>query len=159
VKSRIGKLPCSFRPTAGKLQGQIKSKAGLCKAKLDKPKLDKPKLDKPKLVKQHMKILAIMQNQWFKNPEEVRRLYERRPDKRNHFIGIFLFMECTSGRRLQKALGEELCSRIIWEEASPEIGGRSASNFGADPVHIQNAVKTHRPDLIICFGKVSGQEE
>jgi hypothetical protein len=103
-----------------------------------------------------MRILSFMQNQWFKDPAKVKAIYARNPDKRNYFIRTFLFMGCLSGRRLQKALGEELCRQIVWEEASPEIGGASGSSFGADEEHIKAAIRKHAPEIIICFGKISG---
>jgi hypothetical protein len=102
-----------------------------------------------------MKILAFMQNQWFKNPEKVRAQYERYPDMRNDLIARYLFMGCLSGRRLQAALGEALCDQIVWEEASPEIGGNSASKFPADAKHIAGAIIKHNPDVVFAFGKIA----
>jgi hypothetical protein len=103
-----------------------------------------------------MKILAFLQNQWFKNPARVKEMYERHPDLRNQYIARFLFMGCLTGRRLQSALGTELCEQIIWEETSKEIGGFSASVFPADHDHIRNAIETHLPDVVLCFGKIAG---
>lgn len=102
------------------------------------------------------KILAILQNQWFRNPGQVKAIYQRYPEQRNRLIRDFLFMGCLSGKRLMSALGEELCYQIIWEEASPEIGSYSGSNFGADLIHIKWAIKKHLPNIVIAFGKVAG---
>lgn len=102
-----------------------------------------------------MKVLAFLQNQWFKEPDRIREIYARHPDKRNHFIAQFLFMGCLSGRRLKTALGQELCDRIIWEEASPEIGGKSGARFQADHDHIKRAIIKHDPDVILVFGEVA----
>ena len=102
-----------------------------------------------------MKILAILQNQWFKEPARIKRLLERRPKMRNQLIGRFLFAGCPTGRRLQTAFGKELCNQIIWEEASPEIGGFSRSVFPADHAHIAAAIAKHQPEVIIGLGKVA----
>jgi hypothetical protein len=101
-----------------------------------------------------MKILAILQNQWFKDPEAVQAIYDRHPDRRNDLNSRYLFMGCLTGRRLQQALGD-LCDSIIWEEASPKVGGFSASKFPADPKHIASAIEKHKPDLVLCFGKIA----
>lgn len=101
-----------------------------------------------------MKILAILQNQWFKNPEKVKQIYARNPELRNDLIKRFLFMGCLTGKRLRTAFGD-LCDTIIWEEASGEIGGYSASKFVPDPEHVKRAIETHKPDVILCFGEVA----
>jgi hypothetical protein len=102
-----------------------------------------------------MKILAILQNQWFKNPEIAERMYARRPDLRNEYIRRFLFMGCRTGQVLQQVFGEDLCRQIVWEEASPKIAGMSSGVFPADPEHIRKAIDRHKPDVILCFGKVA----
>jgi hypothetical protein len=99
--------------------------------------------------------LAFLQNQWFKDPEGIKALYARYPDKRNRFTKQFLFMGCLSGKRLQKAFGAQVCDAIIWEEASPEVGAHSSSLFKADLGHIEQAIKLHNPDVILCFGKIA----
>lgn len=103
-----------------------------------------------------MKILAILQNQWFKNPSKVEEIYARNPTLRNALIARFLFAGCLTGRRLQSAFGEQLCSAIVWEEASPKIGGFSASRFAPDPDHIRAAIEKHKPDVVLCLGKIAG---
>jgi len=102
-----------------------------------------------------MKILAFLQNQWFKNPERVKAIMDRNPERRNQLIGTYLFMGCLTGQRLTAALGESLCDEIIWEECSPEIGGKSSSAFPADHAHMKEAIRKHRPDMILAFGKLS----
>lgn len=49
-------------------------------------------------------------------------------------------------------LGLRLCQQIIWEEASPKIGGRASSNFEPDPKHVQRIIDEVRPDVIVAFG-------
>jgi len=101
-----------------------------------------------------MKILAILQNQWFKNPAKAREIYARNPELRNQLIKRFLFAGCLTGRRLSEAFGD-LCDLIIWEEASPEVGGFSASKFAPDPDHIKAAIEKHQPDVVLCLGKIA----
>lgn len=104
-----------------------------------------------------MKILAFLQNQWFKNPDKVRAIYARNPELRNDLIRRFLFMGCASGRNLESAFGEALCREIIWEESSPQVGGFSGSNFGGDADHVRAAIEKHAPDVVLCFGKVASE--
>jgi hypothetical protein len=100
-------------------------------------------------------ILAFLQNQWFKDPDGVRKIYERHPEARNDLIGRFLFMGCLTGRRLQAVFGVDLCRQIVWEEVSPLIGGVSSSAFPPDEKHIAAAVDKFQPKIILCFGKVA----
>lgn len=99
-----------------------------------------------------MKIVAFMQNQWFKDPAAAKRLYDKYPDHREEFIKRFLFMGCLSGRRLKIAFGS-LCDKIIWEECSPEIGGHASFNPKPDPDHIRRVLEKHKPDLVMTFGR------
>jgi hypothetical protein len=107
-------------------------------------------------------ILAFLQNQWFRDPDGVRRIYERHPEARNDLIKRFLFMGCLTGRRLQAAFGVDFCSKIVWEEASPEVGGHSSSAFKADHHHIRTAIVRHMPPeddlhyVVLAFGKIAG---
>ena len=103
-----------------------------------------------------MKILAFLQNQWFKDPERIKAIYDERPHLRNEFIRQFLFMGCLTGRRLSKAFGDEICQQhIIWEEVSPQIGGHASSVFPADHEHIAAALEKHKPTVIVALGKVA----
>lgn len=102
-----------------------------------------------------MKILAILQNQYFKDPEHVKAIFARHPDKRNDLVRRFLFAGCLTGKRLLQAFGESLCQKIVWEEASKEIGGISSSVFKADAEHIAATILEHKPDIVIVFGKVA----
>ena len=93
-----------------------------------------------------MKIVAILQNQWFKNPESAKRIYERHAADRVHcakFRAAALFMGCLTGRRIRQAFGEDMRHVIAYEEASPEIGGTASSAFPADPEHIRRAIDTY----------------
>lgn len=102
-----------------------------------------------------MKVLAILQNQWFKDPDRVRAFIERRPELRRNFIRRALFAGCKTGRILKAGLGEEWCRRIVWEEASPEIGGKASSCFPADPAHILKMIDEVKPTVILALGKIA----
>jgi len=104
-----------------------------------------------------VKILAIMQNQWFRDPMNAANIMERaeKAGRRNQLIARFLFAGCQSGKRLRAALGAELCDQIIWEEASRNIGGVPSSSFPADVEHIRRAIRTHRPKIVLTLGVVA----
>lgn len=103
-----------------------------------------------------IKILAFLQNQWFKDPEKAAEIFERHPDRRNDLIRLYLFAGCLTGRRLSAAFGDPLCRMITWEETSPRIGGESGSKFKPDFAHIRAAIEKHRPDVVVCFGRIAG---
>lgn len=101
-------------------------------------------------------ILAIMQNQWFNDPQKVRAMIER--DKtgklRRRMIEYALFAGCKSGQVLRRVFGN-LCEEMIWEEASPEIGGHSSSSFPANIPHLVRVIEEIRPHIIIGFGRIA----
>jgi hypothetical protein len=99
-----------------------------------------------------MKILAFLQNQWVNEPERVRASIEKYGEKyRRRFIAFALFSGCSTGRRLRSSFGD-LCDQIIWEEASPKIGGHSSSFFVPDKNHISQRIDEESPDVILAFG-------
>lgn len=102
-----------------------------------------------------MKILAILQNQWFKEPEKIRKLYARRPDDRNWLIKQFLFMGCRSGARILKAFGDDWIAVMTFEEASPMIHGSPNTPVKPDGAHVRAALEIHTPDIVLLFGKVA----
>jgi hypothetical protein len=101
-----------------------------------------------------VKVVAFLQNQWFKEPERVREIYAKRPALREELNKRFLFAGCLTGRRLRKAFGE-LCGSIVWEEVSREVAGESSGCFDPDPSHIGAVINKHKPDIILIFGKVA----
>lgn len=102
-----------------------------------------------------MKVLAILQNQWFRDPDHVREILERTPQARRRLIHYALFAGCRTGRILKAGLGEEWCRKIVWEEASPEIGGEASSVFPADPAHILKVIEEVKPTVILALGKIA----
>lgn len=101
-----------------------------------------------------MKILAFLQNQWFRDPERVKKIYDSKPMKRRALNKAFLFAGCLSGRRLRAAFGD-LCNKIEWEEISPLVGSQSSSAFPPDHEHIKMVIDDVKPDYIVVFGKLA----
>ena len=102
-----------------------------------------------------MNILAILQNQWFHNPERVRETLKRHPQSRRRVIAYALFAGCKTGRVLKSVFGEELCHEIVWEEASPEIGSKASACFPANSAHLRVVLERVKPDLVLAFGKIA----
>jgi hypothetical protein len=104
-----------------------------------------------------MKVVAFLQNQWFKNPEKIAKMYARTgttPEGRAQLNRIFLFYKSLTGKRIKAAFGQDACREIIWEEASREIAGESDGSFPADTSHIKAVIQHFEPDAILCFGKI-----
>lgn len=105
-----------------------------------------------------MKILAFLQNMWVRDPDGVKAMLGRNQDparrERVHrrLIHYALFAGCLTGRRLKAAFGEECCSRIVWEEASREIGGYGSSFFPPDIEHMKVRIAEEKPSVVILFG-------
>lgn len=107
-----------------------------------------------------MKIVCFLQNQWFRDPERMRKIQQNehwRDASHHRWVKTWLFFGCLTGRRLQQAFGEELCDQIIWEEISKELGGKSSSVFPPDFVHMLDVVQQHKPTHIIALGKHAAQ--
>lgn len=100
-----------------------------------------------------MKIVAFLQNMWFRDPERMKKIFvDQFHSDREHFIRTWLFWSCLTGKRLRSIFGEDLCDEIIWEEQSPEIGGKSSASFPADYSHIRRVLTKHQPQIVIAFG-------
>jgi hypothetical protein len=106
-----------------------------------------------------MTILGVMQNMWVRDPEKVKRQLaaSAHPEElRRRLIAYALFAGCKSGRVLKAVFGEELCERIIWEEASREIGGHSASVFPPDIPHLRQVIGALPvPSILVLFGEIA----
>lgn len=108
-----------------------------------------------------MKVLAILQCQWF-TPQtvvKVREIMARAPtpEHRARLAAFFLFRSCYTGRMLRSVFGEELCQQIIWENASPVIGDKPSACFAADPVHLQGLLNHFTPKVVLAFGMVASE--
>lgn len=103
------------------------------------------------------KILGVLQNQWFHHPDRVRAMLAKsdQPAKlRRMLIARALFAGCRTGINLRKTFGE-WCDRIVWDEASPEIGGKASSVFPADIAHLTGLLLELQPVAVIGFGTVA----
>lgn len=97
-------------------------------------------------------VLAFLQNQWVRRPEQVKAMIARHGEHfRLRFIRFALFRGCLTGRRLQQAFGAA-CDSIIWEETTREIGGTSHSWFPPDLDHMIDTIRTYRPTVVLSFG-------
>ena len=106
-----------------------------------------------------MTVLAFLQHLWVKEPDRVKTLFARHGprDRRCRLLVIrtTLFGGCLTGRRLLATFGQDLCDRIIWEEASPEIAGDPKTVFKPDHDHIQWVLGAEDPGLVITFGQLA----
>lgn len=111
-----------------------------------------------------MKVLAILQNAWFHDPDRVRAIMRATEERhgtqaarelKRKFCARALFAGCRTGQVLRMTLGDEWCRKIEWENASPELGAFSASRFPADHEHIRQALKDANPDVVLAYGKIA----
>lgn len=110
------------------------------------------------------RCLAIMQNQWLKDPAtqyraledaEKRRGIEFRTKMWRRMIQYALFAGCQSGRVLKRHLGEELCEEMVWDEASKIITDNPKECPPADLDHIRRTLEDVKPDVVITFGRIA----
>lgn len=104
----------------------------------------------------NMKVLAIMQNMWVKNPPAVKKLLANGVDW-NYMVRRFLFNGCRTGQRILEVFGKENAYDFIYDESTPEIADNPNTIFKPDPKHIVKSLKTHQPDLVISFGGIANK--
>ncbi len=97
-----------------------------------------------------MKILAFLQNPWFKPGTNPLLIKKYRTDA--DFHRRVLYMSAT-GKALHEAFGQELYGKIIWENANPLHGSTRDARMPPDLVHMAAVLIRHKPDLILCFGR------
>jgi len=103
-----------------------------------------------------MKVLCFLQNQWFRQPDRVRAILARNDSTfRRIFIARTLFMGCKTGQMLLKCWGSNWINHIVFEEASPQVGGKSSSLFPADAVHMASVIEEVEPRLIVALGGIA----
>lgn len=108
-----------------------------------------------------MKIVAFLQNQWWKNPKRIKEELERAPDPEKYRRRLLTWglSQCKTGKVLEKLLvpviGAEAFENIYWENSSREFGGRSTCKFPPDPKHMQEVINTQDPAVILCFGGIA----
>lgn len=100
-------------------------------------------------------VLAFMQNQWVRDPEQLKRILARHDAAfRRRMIAKLLFAGCVSGRRLKTAFGD-FTNKIVWEEASPVITGSPSEAPPADVGHIAATIEELKPDIVLTFGRIA----
>lgn len=96
------------------------------------------------------KILAFLQNPWFKPGTSPRHIEMYRENQEFH--RRVLSMSAT-GRALERALGGELYRRIHWDNACPAHGETRDAVFPPDVNHMAWLVAMHKPDVVLLFGR------
>lgn len=96
-----------------------------------------------------MKIVAFLQNPWFKPGTPERTIQRYNEDQRFHRAVLAL---SPSGKRLKLAFGKGLYDRIVWENASPLPAFSSAEIKHHDLSHMIRVLGREKPALIIAFG-------
>lgn len=104
-----------------------------------------------------MKILAILQNTWAKDPDRVHVLLVRNQDRRHEVVARLLFASgCLTGRRILRVFGEMLKQHDwTFENASTVVTGNSGGSPPYNAGHVRGVISRHRPDVIIAFGCAS----
>jgi hypothetical protein len=99
------------------------------------------------------RILCVLQNQWFKEPQKAEAMYARHPDV-DEKLGLnkTLLFGSPTGQTIRRVFGEDLAEGMFFINASPQIGGFAASHFKADLNHISFMIEHVRPEIIIAFG-------
>lgn len=106
-----------------------------------------------------MKILGVLQNQWFKDPVRAKAMLDAGVIRygdiyRDRFIKMTLFMGCLTGRRIEAAFGP-LVDDMKFCEASAEIGENAnlAPEFDID--HLHATFLRLQPDIVVAFGNIA----
>lgn len=101
-----------------------------------------------------MTILAFLQNAWF--PPWVSKNHVKLYIENDSFRKKVLARSFT-GRKLIRTLGEELYTKIIWDNISHEVGDYPGFCGIPSEDTVLNKIVLHRPKLILAFGRVSTQ--
>lgn len=99
-----------------------------------------------------MKILAMLQNPWFK-PGTRQEVIDRFRDDEAFMRRLLL--RSKTGKRIVASVGEHL-TMMQFCDASPIHGFTSNSCNKADIDHIKQQIERHNPDIVICFGRIAG---
>ncbi len=103
-------------------------------------------------------ILAILQNQWFRDGGRAREIMARHADDprtRAKLAGFYLFRGCHTGNVLNSVFGAKRCASIVWENASPQIGEHPSDVFPPDVEYLTKLLNYFRPKVVLAFGKVA----
>jgi hypothetical protein len=102
-------------------------------------------------------VLAFLQNTWVNDPPRCQEVLDgcEAPAERRYMTSAWLFMGCTTGRRLKQAFGEDGVYDIVWDNASPKLAGASSGSFPPDPDHIRAVIEEVKPAVVLAFGRVA----
>ena len=98
-----------------------------------------------------MKIVAFMQNPWFKPGTDEKWIIEYRDNQDFHRRVLSMSM---SGKRLEAAFGD-LFKEIHWDNSNWRAADQASGKMEADYEHIERVIDREKPNLVICFGKVA----
>ena len=101
-----------------------------------------------------MRILAILQNTWAKDPDRVHELLVRNQDRRHEVVARLLFASgCMTGRRILTVFGDMLKEHDwTFENASTIVTGNSGGRPPHNTHHICGVINRYRPEVVIAFG-------
>ncbi len=101
-------------------------------------------------------VLGLLQNSWAHDPVRVRATLDRQTPYCRRRMIAFMLMRSVTGKRLRSAFGE-WCDRIVWENASRVIVGRSHESAPADVDHVSEVILDVKPTVILVFGRIAMQ--
>lgn len=96
-----------------------------------------------------MKIVAFLQNPWFKEGTD--------PAIANRYVTDQVFhrkilARTMSGHRLLTAFGQEDFNSIWWDNVAPLAADYASGITPPDPKHIDRVLSSQAPELILTFG-------
>lgn len=96
------------------------------------------------------KIVAYLQNPWFKPGVHQRHVALYRNDQKFHRL---VLLHSATGRALERAFGSELYNHIHWDNANPLHGTERDAVFPPDAEYMAHVLLAQRPDIVLLFGK------
>ena len=100
-----------------------------------------------------MSAIVIMQNMWVKDPAIVKEILNRHPGAWQECVKRFLFSGCKTGRIFQQCWSNKVCELCVWDESTFEIADNPRWVPNYDGMHMLNAIKQMKPNIIILVGK------
>jgi len=97
-----------------------------------------------------MKIVAFLQNPWFRPGTDQRLIDLYRTNQEFHRRVLRL---SATGKALYNAFGPKLYSEIHWDNANPRSGSTRDTKYPPDMVHMENVIVAQNPDVLLLFGR------
>ncbi len=95
-----------------------------------------------------VKIVAFLQNPWFKPGTDERHIIAYRDDQDFHRRVLSM---CMTGQRLVAAFGD-LYDQIHWDNTNWRPAFMASGREDPDYQHMLGVMKRISPDLVLCFG-------